>query len=82
MWESWEIPEEVLRARVVMIYKKGDTSSYENYTPISLLNSIYKLIAAILQRRIAKGVDKHLQKRSSDSERTRAQQMHYILSGG
>ncbi len=51
-----------MRARVVLIYKKGDTSKYENYRPISLLNTLYKLFAAILQRRIAAKLDKHLQK--------------------
>ena len=61
-WNEEEIPEEQLRARVVLIYKKGDTSKYENYRPISLLNIIYKLFAAIVQRRIASRLDKHLQK--------------------
>ena len=28
-WREEEIPEEQLRARVVLIYKKGDTSKYE-----------------------------------------------------
>ena len=61
-WNAEEIPEEQLRARVVLIYKKGDTSKFENYRPISLLNTLYKLFAAILQRRIAARLDKHLQK--------------------
>ena len=41
-WHGEEIPEEQMRARVVLIYKKGDTSKYENYRLISLLNSLYK----------------------------------------
>ncbi len=57
-WREEEVPEEQLRARVVLIYKKGDTSKYENYRPISLLNIIYKLFAAIIQRRIASQLDK------------------------
>ena len=51
-----------MRARVVLIYKKGDTSKYENHRPISLLNTLYKLIAAITQRRLAEKLDKHLQR--------------------
>ena len=39
-WNEEDIPEETLRARVVLIYKKGDTGKYENYRPISLLNAI------------------------------------------
>ena len=45
-WQGEEIPDEILQARVVHIYKKGDTSKYENYRPISLLNSINKIFAA------------------------------------
>ena len=60
-WDNENIPEEQLQARVVMIYKKGDTSKYENYRPISLLNSMYKIYAAIIQRRLAEKLDKHLQ---------------------
>ena len=61
-WEGEDIPEEELRARVVLIYKKGDTNKFENYRPISLLNTMYKIIAAILQRRISNVLDRHLQK--------------------
>ena len=61
-WNEENIPEEQLQARVVMIYKKGDTSKYENYRPISLLNSMYKIYTAIIQKRLAEKLDKHLQK--------------------
>ena len=55
-------PEEALFARVVLLYKKGDTSKMENYRPISLLNSIYKIFAAIVHNRLADKLDKFLQK--------------------
>lgn len=45
-----------------MIYKEGDTSKLENYRPISLLNSLYKIFAAIVHRRVEEKLDKHLQK--------------------
>ena len=70
-WRAEEIPEEQMRARVVLIYKKGDTSKFENYRPISLLNKLYKLFAAILQRRIAAKLDKHLQKTQFGFRRNR-----------
>ncbi len=75
-WREEEIPEEELRARVVMIYKKGDTSKYENYRPISLLNTLYKIYAAIVQKRLAEKLDKHLtdtiriQKKQRNSRRS------------
>ena len=53
-WNEEEIPEEELQARVVWIFKnKGSTSDVENYRPISLTNSIYKIFTAILKKRIA-----------------------------
>ena len=61
-WNQEEIPSEVLKARVVLIFKKGDSSKWENYRPISLLNSLYKLFAAILKKRISHALDPYLQK--------------------
>ena len=46
----------------MLIYKKGDTNLCENYRPISLLNTIYKIVAAAIQRRLEKGIEQHLQK--------------------
>ena len=60
-WEKEEIPEEETLARVVLIYKKGDASLCENYRPISLLNTMYKLIAAIVKIRLEEGIEKNLQ---------------------
>lgn len=60
-WIDEKLPEEQLRARVVLIYKKGDTKDLGNYRPISLLNSFYKIMAVILQKRIAEKLDEHLQ---------------------
>ena len=52
-WRQEDIPTETLKARVVLIYDKGDTGKYENYRPISLLSSLYNIFTVILQRRIA-----------------------------
>ena len=46
-WEQEDIDKEELKARVVLMYKKGDTNKFENHRPISLLNTIYKIVAAI-----------------------------------
>jgi len=60
-WTKEEIPKETLKSRVVFIRKKGDTSNLNNYRPISLSNTIYKIYARILQQRIAEGIDEALQ---------------------
>ena len=54
--------DEALQANIAMIYKKGNTENLDNYRPIALLNAQYKIFAALLQKRIAAGLDQHLQK--------------------
>ena len=61
-WNNETMPIEETRARVVPIFKKGDTSDIGNYRPISLLNATYKIFTAILVERISEKLDKHLQK--------------------
>ena len=54
IWVEGEAPESWKEAVVVSIYKgKGADTDPANYRPISLLNSIYKLFAAMLQSRLA-----------------------------
>ena len=61
IWEAGEVPNSWKEAIVVSIYKgKGLDTDPSNYRPISLLNSIYKLFAAMLQSRLARQHDKHI----------------------
>ena len=57
-----KISNDFWQARVVMLHKKGNTSDLNNYRPISLLTSIYKLYAAIIKKRIEQGVETALHK--------------------
>ena len=57
-WRSGKSPEELYHARVASIYKKGDTSKAENYRPISLLSSLYKLYMILIRTRIQEEVEK------------------------
>ena len=51
-WETETMPDHFTLAEVVMLYKKGATSDPANYRPIGLLNSSYKLYAAMIQGRL------------------------------
>ena len=46
------IPDSWRAARTVPIYKKGDTSDFSNFRPISLLPTMYKIFSGILSQRI------------------------------
>ena len=56
-WEKGEITEGTNDANVAVLFKKGSTENPENYRPIALLNTTYKILASIIQRRLAKGMD-------------------------
>ena len=56
-YRNQNLPEEILLARVVLIFKKGDTADLKNYRPISLLNAIYKFLAAMIPIRLAEELE-------------------------
>lgn len=43
-----KLNETDVRARLVLIYKKGDEQDPENYRPISILNTDYKIVTAVI----------------------------------
>ena len=56
-----DMPQEWLEARVVTIFKgKGSDTDPANYRPIALLNVVYKIMAAMIQKRLAKHMDHHI----------------------
>ena len=60
-WLSGDFPESWAQAFVVSIYKgKGADTDPSNYRPISLLNALYKLYAAMLQATIASQAEPYL----------------------
>ena len=50
-------PNDFTLARIYSLYKKGDPDNLASYRPISLLNTFYKLIASIIQHRLANALD-------------------------
>ena len=60
-WGYAEVPDSWKEAIVVSKYRgKGRDVDPNNYKPISLLNSIYQMFAAMLQARLAKPHEGHL----------------------
>jgi len=58
LWRNEETDTEITAARVASIYKKGDPKNQENYRPISLLNTIYKLYTYLIKQRLEEGTGK------------------------
>jgi hypothetical protein len=61
-WRTGVFPDEKLQAHTAFIHNKGYPQNQENYRPISLLNSCYKINASPPQTRIAAAIDRHLMK--------------------
>ena len=51
-------PDKLKVAKVIPIFKKGATTSINNYRPISILSSINKIFEKILYNRLIKYIDK------------------------
>lgn len=51
------VPKQWCTSDIILIYKKGNPLDIENYRPISLLASAYKLFTSIILRRISENID-------------------------
>ena len=56
-WVDATTPHDILMARVVPVYKKGDVDNPSNYRPISLLSALYKVYVSLVRARIQKAVE-------------------------
>ena len=61
-WTSGEIPDDITIARVVSIYEKGNPDLQENYRPISLSNTFYKIMVQAMVWRLSEALDKKTMK--------------------
>jgi len=57
IWKNEQIPEEWTEGIICPIFKKGDRRLCNNYRPITLLNTVYKIFAILLHNRICTEVE-------------------------
>ena len=60
MWRTEQIPPDLVRGVFMMIYKKGPRDDFANYRAICLLCHSYKLLSAVIARRLMEVLDGHL----------------------
>ena len=53
MWISGSIPTPLLQSLIFSIHKKGSLDNFDNYRPISLVESILKIISSLVANRLA-----------------------------
>jgi hypothetical protein len=51
-WLTYKVPESWKIAEVISLFKKGDLRECKNYRGIILLNTVYKIYARIVNRRL------------------------------
>jgi hypothetical protein len=52
IWNKEELPQQWKESIIVLIYKKGDKTDFNNYRGISLLSTAYKILSNILLARL------------------------------
>lgn len=57
--QEQKTPMKWAESRITLLYKKGDPTDVNNYRPISLLPTVYKLFAACLGKRIETDIEIH-----------------------
>jgi hypothetical protein len=55
--ESLIFPEQLKIAKVIPLYKKGDTSNVQNYRPIALLSVFSKLLEKLVNNRLMEFIE-------------------------
>jgi sorting nexin-29 len=60
IWKNEQIPEERTEGIICPVFKKGDRRLCNNYRPITLLNTVYKIFAILLHNRICTAVEQKI----------------------
>ena len=60
IWNSEVIPPDLVKGVFIMLYKKNDRNNFKNYRALCLLCHAYKLLSAVVARRLSKQIQPSL----------------------
>lgn len=60
IWEVGRMPAWMPEGRLILLFKKGDTTDPGNYRPITMMGGIYKIYANIMLKRLNNTLEPHL----------------------
>jgi len=61
LWNNEQLPQQLNEGIICPVYKEGDRLNCNNYRPITLLNTAYKIFAVLLNKRLIENVENELE---------------------
>ena len=74
-----EIPDSWHEAKILILFKKGDSKDTKNYRPISLLSHSYKIFTRLLQAKVERTLDENQTREQAGFRKDHLQALNQII---
>jgi len=71
-WSENRVPGEWMLGRIAAIFKHGNTAVAENYRPISVLQTMYKLFTGLLETRLREAIGHRISKHQAGYQKKKS----------
>jgi sorting nexin-29 len=61
IWNNKQLPQQWNEGIICPVYKKGDRLNCNNYRPVTLLNTAYRIFAILLKKRLIEIIENKLE---------------------
>ena len=79
IWKEEDVPEDLVLATLITIYKKGDSDDFTKYRCISLLPHAYKVLSTLLLKRMLEEVENFLPESQAGFRKLRSTRDNILL---